>query len=228
MDFYWRGRPDMDLDGQGNLVPVLDANGDIVWWEVPEAVARFSSEVSYTSGTDITFTYSLENLGDESLDYAFPSIPTPSQPTGWSGNVASQSTATVSYTTTDENVWRQRSQGEVEGTDVLTWRPVAAYVPESELEFNGNVVINSVTNDPIASTNTITFQLSGEDADEAYIYRESSTGLALVDQIVTGVPVGVPQTVTDADYLVGDNTYRVHAGKRVNGRASNEITIENN
>ena len=223
------GTPEVTYDAQGEVDDiVLDANGDIVWIEPPAALVRLTSRLTETGGLN-TYTYTLENFGEEPCDFVIPEITTPAFPSGWSGTVAASSYVEISFQDGDVPFSQHatlsitHTEGEASSEQVTTG---VVYTPQNRLAFDGTNTITTAYFDPVTQSNVVHFTVS-DDAERAILFRVDPGGEDNADE-VAGIVQGLSYELEDDSFLPGSNDYRVRAGSGVNGwEQDGVVTIVN-
>jgi hypothetical protein len=227
---YNSGTPMVVLDEESGevLEVVRDENGQIVWDVPPTLEVRLTSSVTEAAGV-YTYTYKIENLGDDPLDFVIPEITTAAFPAGWYGTVDSSAYEEISLNDTD-SPFSQHGTLSVTHTDEelsseqLTTGVVC--VPEGRLVYAGTNTITHAYYDSVLQANVVEFTVS-EDAALGFLLRIDPTGEAIVDDI-EGLSEGLFYEIEDYDFLPGDNDYRVRTGSGVNGwEQAGVVTISN-
>jgi hypothetical protein len=223
------GTPDVTYDAQGEVDDIVrDQNGDIVWIAPPTLLVRLTSRVTEAGGLH-TYTYTLENFGEDPCDFVIPEITTPSFPGGWSGAVAASSYAETSFQDGDA-VYSQHATLSITHTDEevsseqITTGVV--YTPRHRLAFDGTNTITAAYFDPVTQTNVVRFTVS-DDAALAILFHVDGLGEDGVDE-VEGITEGLSYELEDDGFLPGNNDYRVRTGSGVNGwEQEGVVTIVN-
>lgn len=227
---YNSGTPVVVLDEESGevLEVVRDENGHIVWDVPPTLEVRLTSSVTEAAGV-YTYTYKIENLGDDPIDFVIPEITTAAFPAGWYGTVDSSAYEEISLNGTD-SPFSQHGTLSVTRTDEelsseqLTTGVVC--VPEGRVVYAGTNTITDAYYDSVLQANVVEFTVS-EDAALGFLLRIDPTGEAIVDDI-EGLSEGLFYQIEDYDFLPGDNDYRVRTGSGVNGwEQAGVVTISN-
>ncbi len=103
--------------------------------------------------------------------------------------------------------------------------PVEAYIPESRLLYQGECWIETI--EPGATgTVVVHFEVSGDDAEKAVLWRLGTSGLELVCEVEQLYSEGFDYTLEDLDPALGSVSYRVQTGVRTSAYLSDAVESE--
>lgn len=225
----WRKlKPLEEFVALATSIPNIDNNG-VSWQGTKPAVAYIlASQVVSEKGV-VGIEYQLTNKTPGTINFLFSQITTPAFPTGWTGELKGRSTATVSIALNKpEALYIQKTQAYFwsdEDPGGYQAVPLHMYVNEAALEFKGRITYLKADFNPARNATRLKLRIEGDSADGAVIYRNSSNGLELIKRIDQTIETGTDVIVTDFSPPDGRVSYRVKAGRGVNGRYSENISV---
>jgi hypothetical protein len=173
--------------------------------------------------------YRFTNKTPEAASFIFSQIKTPEHPSGWAGKVKGKSSVSVSVAIGQPDVLF------IQKTQLLFWSdndeeayqaiPLHMYTSESGLEFKGQVKYLQADYSAARNVTVLEFQVKGDSAEGAVVYRDSSQGLELIQRIEYQIDANTPISVTDPSPPAGRVSYRVKVGRGVNGRYSENMAV---
>ena len=218
------GNPQIEEQEDGAWEPVLDAGGQLTWFEPPEIKFRLTSSAAVgTAQTATSFTYTLENLTDENAAFSFSAISSSSYPDGWCGTVAANASATLTISLAQaEACYYQTSSSEFTIEDRAYHTPVTVVVPSSRREYVGSFTVTAAGYNGGTSSNVITFEVTTQSATTALLYRIVDGDLELVATSQGVFAVNQCYSIADATPPIGTTEYILELGRGTNGNISEE------
>lgn len=221
------GSPKLHRDEEGNPVldesgvPTLDLDEDgaIQWRVMPHVTTRLSSSVASNGDGTVTYTYLLENLTADAIPFSVAQVPVSATQTGWTGTVSGNSSVQTTLTVDSGDICRENASLELKVDGAPDFNEAVGgqiYVPSNRGEFRGTCVINSVTHSLVPNTNHVTILLSGDGAQDIYVFRQTATGATCVGEMHGDYVAGQEYTVDADDPPSGTVSYYVSVGKGVN------------
>jgi len=213
---------------QATSIPIIKPDG-VAWKGTePEVSYLLTSKLKSKNGA-LNIEYRMINKTPSAINFIFPQIKTPKHPSGWTGVVKGNGFAMVSVALEKpEALYIQKTQlyfwsdGDQDGYQAVA---LHMYANESALEFKGQVKYLKAKYNAAINAARLEFQLENDSAEGAVVYRDSAKGLELIQRIEKTIDEGKSVTVFDPFPPAGKVSYRVKAGRGVNGRYSKKMTI---
>ncbi|MGD8783477.1 MAG: hypothetical protein PVG75_03525, partial [Thioalkalispiraceae bacterium] len=208
--------------------PLIQTDG-VSWEGAIPMVSYILTSRTHTKKGIFYIDYQLQNKTGENLSFFFAQIRTDEFPTGWYGAVKAHSSLTISIAVDKpEALYIQKTQAyfwTMDDPAEYQAVPLHMYANQSALEFKGQVKTLRARFDPVHHANHLEFQLAGDSAEMAVIYRDSVNGLELIKTLEQPIEANTLIKVIDAAPPPGEVRYRLKAGRGINGRYSEPVSV---